>query len=128
MEKESQRQKKYARLLQRDLGEIFQREMRGQFGSAFITITEVKVSPDLGIAKVYLSFLQAKAPQRLMDDIADKNKAIRHALAQRIGKQVRVVPVLRFYHDDSAAYADKIEALLAKIDIPPADDNPDESR
>jgi ribosome-binding factor A len=119
---DSQRQQKFARLIQKDLGEIFQHDTKNLFGGAFITVTSVRVSPDLGIAKVYLSFLLAKNKQQLFDDIDEQNKTIRQMLARRIKNQARVIPELRFYLDDSAEYASKMDSLLADLNIPPADE------
>ncbi|KOY87649.1 ribosome-binding factor A [bacterium 336/3] len=118
---ESKRQQKFARLIQKELGDIFQADVKGLFNGAFITVTTVRVSPDLSIAKVYLSFLNQKDRQGVLEDIEDKNKAIRSELAKRIGKQVRIIPILQFYLDDTAEYASKIEGLFNNIDIPPSD-------
>jgi ribosome-binding factor A len=117
---ESKRQQKFARLLQKDLGEIFQKEARELFEGAFITVTEVKVTPDLALARVYLSFMMAKDKQRVLDLINDHLKQIRNLLGQRIRHQVRIVPDLQFFADDTAEYVAKIEELFSKIDIPPA--------
>jgi ribosome-binding factor A len=114
----SQRQEKFGRLLQRDLGEIFQRDTKHHFGGAFITVTKVRISPDLSVAYVYLSFLLAKDAQALLQDINEKNKIIRLALANRIRNQVRIVPELRFHIDDSADEAARIEKLLEMVKKP----------
>ncbi|QHT66864.1 30S ribosome-binding factor RbfA [Rhodocytophaga rosea] len=117
---ESKRQQKFARLIQKDLSEIFQRDAKSMFNGAFITVTEVKVSPDLSIAKVYLSFLLAKNKNTLIEDIKEKGKAIRQMLAVKIKNQARIIPELHFYLDESLEYAAKIDNLLSKIHIPPA--------
>lgn len=116
---ETKRQQKFARLIQKELGDIFQADTKGLFAGAFITVTTVRVSPDLSIAKVYLSFLNSKDKQGLLEDIEDKKKAVRSELARRIGKQVRIIPELHFYLDDTAEYAAKIENIFNKIEIPP---------
>ncbi|MCU0439509.1 MAG: 30S ribosome-binding factor RbfA [Raineya sp.] len=118
---ESKRQQKFARLIQKELGDMFQADVKGLFNGAFITVTTVRVSPDLSIAKIYLSFLNQKDKQGLLEDIEDKNKAIRSELAKRIGKQVRIIPALQFFLDDTAEYASKIEGLFNNIEIPPVD-------
>lgn len=123
---ESKRQNKYARMFQRELGDIFQKDTKGLFDRSFITVTQVKVSPDLGVAKVYLSFLNVKDVDKLMYKIDLNKKEIRKILGNRISNQVRKVPELIFYHDDSAEYAARIESLLAGLDIPPADDEESE--
>lgn len=116
---ETKRQQKFARLIQKELGDIFQADTKGLFAGAFITVTTVRVSPDLSIAKAYLSFLNSKDKQGLLGDIEDKKKAVRTELARRIGKQVRIIPELHFYLDDTAEYASKIENIFNKIEIPP---------
>jgi ribosome-binding factor A len=120
---DSKRQQKFARLIQKDLGEIFQKETRDLFEGAFITVTEVKVSPDLGIARVYLSFMLAKNKTLLMESIQDQGKTIRQRLANRIRHQVRVIPELHFYLDESADYAARMDEIITNLNIPPADDN-----
>ena len=84
------------------------------FGGAFITITGVKVSPDLGVAKIYLSFLAVKDKEALLAKIKDQVKEIRKHLGLRIKHQLRIVPELIFYIDDSLDYADRIDQLLKK--------------
>jgi ribosome-binding factor A len=86
-----------------------------------VTVTEVKISPDLSVARCYLSFLLIDDREAVMDHIDLQNKAIRNALANRIRKQVRIIPNLVFFLDDTAAYAAKIEALFEGLVIPPAD-------
>jgi len=122
---ESKRQQKFARLIQKDLSEIFQRDAKNMFNGAFITVTEVKVSPDLSLAKVYMSFLLAKNKIALLEDIKEKGKAIRQLLAVKIRNQARIVPELHFYLDESLEYAAKIDNLLSKIHIPPATEEND---
>ena len=122
---ESKRQNKFSKLIQRDLGDIFQKDIKSIFGNAFITVTQVKVSPDLGVAKVYLSFLNVKDADKMMYKINHHKKEIRKALGDRISKQVKKVPELIFYHDDSAEYAAKIESILAGLHIPPAENEND---
>jgi ribosome-binding factor A len=116
---ESKRQLKFARQIQKDLSDIFQKEMRASLGSAFITITEVKMTPDLGIARTYLSFMLSKDKEGLLLDIREKTKQIRSILGNKIRHQVRIVPELEFYLDDTAEYAAKMDALINSLDIPP---------
>lgn len=118
---ESKRQQQFAKLIQKDLSEIFQRDARHLFGEAFITITTVRVTPDLGIARVYLSFLKVDDKKEALEDIQDNGKKIRQLLAQKIGKTVRIIPQLEFFLDDTAEYASRIDALLEGLDIPPAE-------
>jgi ribosome-binding factor A len=120
---ESKRQNKFSRMLQKELGEIFQRDQKHLFHNTFITVTKVNVSPDLGVAKIYLSFLMVKDVEQQMHRIEWLKKDIRKQLGNRISNQVRKVPELVFLHDDSSEYAAKIDTLLANLDIPPADDD-----
>ncbi|MDX1903603.1 MAG: 30S ribosome-binding factor RbfA [Thermonemataceae bacterium] len=118
---ETKRQQKFARLIQKELADIFQSDVKHLFSGLFITITTVKVSPDLSLAKIYLTFLNQKDKEGTLADIEEKNKVIRMELSKRIGKQVRIIPELHFYLDDTAEYASKIENIFEKIEIPPAD-------
>ncbi len=123
---ESKRQRQVAKQIQKDLGEIFQREMKQVFDKAFVTITDVKTTPDLGIARVYLSFLLTKDKEGLLESIRENTKIIRNHLAARVRHQLRIVPELQFYLDDTAEYAQKIENLFAGIVIPPATEEDEE--
>ena len=125
---ESKRQQKVARQLQKDLSEIFQRDVPHLFGGAFITVTTVRVSPDLSIARIYLSFLATKNKQLLLDSIIENSRVIRQHLGERVRHQLRIVPDIQFFMDDTAEYAEKMDTLFAGIDIPPAPDDsaPDE--
>ena len=108
------RQNKVSRLIQKELSEIFQRETRMLFGNALITVTQVRVSPDLSIAKVYVSLFNTKDTKVLLKLIETHTKDIRTKLSDRIKKQVRIIPNLVFFLDDSLDYAMKIEELLKK--------------
>ncbi|MDF2156274.1 30S ribosome-binding factor RbfA [Algoriphagus sp. CAU 1675] len=122
---ESKRQQKHAKLLQKELGDIFQKEAKHLVGRAMVTITRVMVSPDLGFAKVYLSFLLAD-PQTIYQLINDHKKEIRHHLAKRIGKSVRIIPELAFFPDDSASYAQHMDKVISDLEIPPAPEEEEE--
>ncbi len=119
---ESKRQNKFSRLIQKELGDIFQRDQKHLFHNVFITVTKVNISPDLGVAKVYLSFLLVKDVEQQMHRIELLKKEIRKQLGNRIAGQVKKVPELIFFHDDSAEYASKIDELLSNLDIPPEED------
>ncbi|PTX22472.1 ribosome-binding factor A [Pontibacter mucosus] len=126
---ESKRQQKFSRLIQKELADIFQREVPHLFGGAYISVSVVRVSPDLGVAKIYLSIMMAKSNEEVLQEVRINAKTIRHQLAQRIKNQVRIIPELIFYLDDTAEYAAKIDKLFENIDIPPAreDDEDDET-
>ncbi len=116
---DSKRQQKFSKQIQKDLSDIFQKDLKGAFGNAFITITEVKISPDLSQAKSYLSLMLVADKEALLDEIREKTKQIRNILAQKIRHQVRIIPELFFYLDDTAEYAAKMDAIFANLEIPP---------
>lgn len=109
---ESKRQSKVSKVLQKDLAEIFQLNARSYAGNALITVTKVNVTPDLSIAKVYLSVFGTGDKDQIIVKIRKSSKEIRYQLAKRIKNQMRAVPELQFYIDDSLDYIDNIENLL----------------
>ena len=121
---ESKRQQKFARQLQKDLSELFQRDFQGQFGRAMVTVTDVKMSPDLAIARVYLSFLMTENKQLTLELVQEKTKSLRQVLGSKIRHYVRVIPELHFFLDDTAEYAAKMDELFANLQIPPATEEP----
>lgn len=123
---ESKRQQKVARQLQKDLSEIFQREVPHLFNGAFITVTSVRISPDLSVARVYLSFLATKNKEMLLDSIREHSRTIRQHLGDRVRHQLRIVPDVTYFIDDTAEYAEKMDKLFAGLDIPPAPEEDDE--
>ena len=122
---ESKRQQKFSRLIQKELGEIFQREMQHKFGKTFITVTSVRMTPDLSLARVYLSFMLAKNKTEVMHQIEDHQGEVRKHLGHRIGKQVRHIPDLQFFYDDSSEYSANIDRILSGLDIPPEEEDKD---
>ena len=120
---ESKRQQKVGRQIQKDLGDIFQREAKHLMGTAFVTVTGVRMSPDLGIARAYLSFLPEKNKKLLFDAVVENNRFIRQKLGERVRHQLRIVPELHFFLDDTAEYAAKIDSLFADLVIPPPSDD-----
>jgi ribosome-binding factor A len=111
---DSTRQLKVSRLIQKELGDIFQRETRTLFGNALITVTQVRVSPDLSVAKVYVSLFNVPDTKILLKSIQEHTKEVRMKLSDRIRKQVRIIPNLVFFLDDSLDYAMRIDELLKK--------------
>ncbi len=109
---ESKRQERIQKLLQRDIGEIFQREMGHVTQHAMVTVTKIYVTPDLSLARVYLSLFAVDDKAVLMKKIAKHTKEIRGKLGTRIRHQLRVVPDLQFFEDDSLDYIDRIDDLL----------------
>ncbi|HYG20247.1 MAG TPA: 30S ribosome-binding factor RbfA [Ohtaekwangia sp.] len=116
----STRQQKYAKLIQKELSDIFQRDKRGILENAFVSIADVRVSTDLGIAKVYISMMLVQDKTKVLEKINLRKKEIRKALGEKIGKQVRVVPELIFYIDEVEENAQRIETLIKNLNIPPA--------
>jgi len=112
------RMQQVASMLQKMLGEILIRESPMLWSNEMITVTEVAVSPDLGIAKVYLSFLLSKDKTQSLANVESHTKALRRLLGMRVKNKLRRVPELRFYLDDSATHAARINQLLDAIDIP----------
>jgi ribosome-binding factor A len=108
---ETTRQKKINKLIQKDLGEIFQREAVNIFHRALITVTKVQVTSDLSIAKVYLSIFGRPADEILKIAKVNTNE-IRKQLGLRVKNQLRIVPQLQFFIDDSLDYIENIEKLL----------------
>jgi len=111
---ETTRQNKVNRLLQKELGELFQRESVNLFERAFITVTQVRVSSDLSIARVYLSMFAVKDKEELLKKIKAQNKEIRKLIGEKIKKQVRIIPNFDYFIDDSLDYSENIENLLKK--------------
>lgn len=109
---ESTRQQKISRLLQKELADIFQKESRTLFMGKIISVTTVRVSPDLAMARSYISIFPSENAREVLKQIRIANPKIRGLLGRRVGKQLRVIPELEFYIDDSLDYIDKIDDLL----------------
>ena len=105
------RLQKIERLIQKDLGEIFLTEAK-QLTGVLVSVTKVRMSPDLGVSKVYLSIFPSEKSAEILENINKQKKAIRYELGLRIGKSVRRVPELIFYLDDSLDYLENIDHLL----------------
>jgi ribosome-binding factor A len=108
---ETTRQEKIARLLQKELSEIFRQQTAKTHG-VIITVSTVRVSPDLSVAKAYLSVFPSDKGEVLLESINKSAKTIRYDLAQRVRYQLRRTPELTFYIDDSLDYIDNIDNLL----------------
>ncbi|MCZ2130269.1 MAG: 30S ribosome-binding factor RbfA [Bacteroidia bacterium] len=110
----SVRLEKFEKQMQRDLSEIFQQKSRDWFGGAFITISRVQSSPDLGYIKCSISLLNEKEPAKTLSLIDEKIKEIRMELAHR-NKHLRKAPELSFIEDTSLEYVSKMEAIFASL-------------
>jgi len=116
---QSNRQKKIATLIQKDLVEILQGDARDGMKGILISVTKVLVTTDLSQAKVYLSIFPSKKRKPIIDGVKSNSITIRHELAQRTKHQLRRVPNLTFYGDDSLDYIENIDASLRGEDINP---------
>lgn len=110
---ESTRQAKIARLLQKELSEIFRAQTAATHG-VIISVTTVRVSPDLSVARAYLSVFPTEKAKEIIESINDNARTIRYELAQRVRFQLRKTPELSFFLDDSIDYLENIDHLLAK--------------
>lgn len=108
---DSNRQQKVNRLIQKELSEIFLLETKKMHG-VFISVTNVRVSPDLGVAHAYLSIFPSEKAEELVKNINENVKSVRYDLGKRVGRQLRVVPELTFHVDDSLDYIEHIDRLL----------------
>jgi ribosome-binding factor A len=109
---ESTRQKKISRLLQRELSEMFLKEAKALTIGTMVSVSQVRISPDLGLAKVYISIFPSEKKNEVYNEVNTHNSLMRRNLGLRVGKQLRVVPELQFYIDDSLDYIDNIDRLL----------------
>lgn len=110
---ETKRQQKISKLIQKELSEIFQREIKTQ-GNIMITVTKVNVTSDLSYARVYLSVFgpDREAKTTVVKEVNAMTKNIRRMLGDRIHLQIRVIPELQFFEDDSLDYIENIDNLL----------------
>jgi len=111
---ETTRQKKVSRLLQKELSSIFHKEAPALIGSSMVSVTLVKVSPDLANANIYLSIFPVDEPMQALKVIKSNGSLIRKNLGKKIRNQLRIVPILEYFLDNSAAYAEEIDILLKK--------------
>ena len=105
------RQNKIARMLQKELSLIFQEQTRSMHG-VMVSVTRTKISPDLSICTAYLSIFPSERGEELIQNITRNEKQIRYELGTRVRHQMRIIPELRFFIDDSLDYIDRIDQLL----------------
>ena len=113
---ESTRQLKVGRLVQKELSGVFVKEGLGLYGKVLVSITIVRMSTDLSVAKVYLSIFPNDKSKEVLKNLNDAKPKIRHWLGQKTKGQMRIIPELIFYFDDSAAYFEKIDGMLKGLD------------
>ena len=107
------RQARISRLLQKELADIFQSQTRMMRG-VLVSVTGVKISPDLSICTAYLSVFPSDKGEELLENIRGNEKSVRYELGTRVRNQLRIIPELRFFLDDSLDYLEKIDGLLKK--------------
>ena len=110
---ETTRQNKIARLIQKELSEIFLLQTRSMPG-VLVSVSIVRISPDMSYVRAYLSVFPSERGEEIVKNINDNAKAIRFELGNRVRHQLRIIPELKFFVDDSLDYADKIDQLLKK--------------
>ena len=110
----STRQLKVARELQKDIAEIIRSKGMAAFGGAMVSVTEVRISPDLSVAKVYVSVFPSAKSEEVMQLVNENARTIRGELGRIVAKQFRIVPELAFFLDSSLNYAEHIDELLKK--------------
>jgi len=119
---ESKRQQKYAKLIKEEMASIFMKEGKKIFGDAFITISDVAVTPDLGLAKIYVSLQFITNRTEIVDAMNNEQKFFRGLLGSKIRKVARTIPELKFYEDNTLDEASRIDEVLKGLNIPPAED------
>jgi ribosome-binding factor A len=112
---ETKRQKQVGKLIQQEMSNIFQREGMNVIKGGMVSISKVAVTPDLMEARIYLSLFQIKDRQALLDTIVDRTGEWRNLLGQRVKSQLRRVPELQFYIDDTLDYVFKMEEVFKKL-------------
>lgn len=123
MIQETKRQRQVAGLLNEELSDIFQRLGLSMVQGGLISISSVKVTPDLLEARIYLSFFKIDDKKAIMQKVLDMAWEIKRALAARVGKQLRRMPILQFFEDDTLDYVFKMETLLQTVKISPESDS-----
>ena len=108
---ETTRQNKIARLIQKELSEIFLLQTKSMPG-ILISVSAVRISPDMSIARVYLSVFPSEKGEEMVQNINGNMKSIRYELGSRVRHQLRIIPELKFFVDDSLDYIEKIDSLL----------------
>ena len=110
---ETTRQNKISRLIQKELSEIFLLQTKSMSG-VLVSVSAVRISPDMSIARVYLSVFPSERSQEIVKNVNDNMKSIRYELGTRVRHQLRIIPELKFFVDDSLDYAERIDELLKK--------------
>ena len=107
----------------KDLSEIFQHHFNHYFGHSLVTLTETDVSPDLSLCRVYISVLPIQNAPDIMDILNQRKSEIRKYLGNKIGKRIRKIPELAFFHDTTEEKASEMDRLIDNLNIPPDTDD-----
>lgn len=110
---ETTRQNKIARLLQKELGDMFQRQTAGMSG-VLVSVSKCRISPDMSVCRGYLSVFPSSRAEEIVSNINANVKSVRYELGKRVRMQLRIIPELKFFVDDSLDYDEHIGQLLAK--------------
>ena len=108
---DSTRQNKISRLIQKELSDLFQKQTQGTHG-VLVSVSSVRISPDLSVAKVYLSIFPSDKSAELLKNITGNMRTIRYDLGTHVRHQLRIIPELKFFVDDSLDYAEHIDQLI----------------
>lgn len=108
---ETTRQKKISRLIQKELSDIFQKQTRSMHG-VLVSVSAVRISPDLSVCRGYLSIFPSERGQEILDNINRNARELRYELGTRVRHQLRIIPELKFFIDDSLDYIEHIDQLL----------------
>ena len=114
------RQQKFSKLILKELSDILQQDKKGILDRLFVSIADVKMSPDLSVAKIYVSMMLAGDKQAALNKLNQHKGEIRHALGNKISNQARIIPELIFYIDEVEEQAMKMDELIKNLNIPPA--------
>ena len=110
---ETTRQNKIARLIQKELSDIFQRQTSAMRG-VLVSVSACRISPDLSVCRAYLSVFPSEKAEEIVQNINTNQRQVRYELGTRVGKQLRIIPELKFFVDDSLDYVEHIDELLHK--------------
>lgn len=117
------RQEKFSKQIQRDLGEIFQLHRHEWLAGEFVTISAVKVTPDLSYVRVYLSLFNVSKREQVMESVELNAREIRKELARRLKNQVRKIPEIAYFEDDTLDYVSKMDKIFEELNKNKSNEN-----
>ena len=122
----SKRQRKFSRMIQKEMAGILQQKGRAWISNSIVSITKVEMSPDLSVAKIFLSCLQIEGKKEIIERLDQHKGVIRRELGNRIAKTVRIIPEIIFYLDEGAEHAERMDSIFKNLNIPPETSEPEE--